>query len=350
MGKGSTVRFTLPNPILTRSDECALDQHHELLAGRKYYMCPRPPPWEAVDRDIALALGRFGCESVQAAQDADLIVQDAGAGSASEKDALAALQEHQCLLRLVSVAAARNKALVFSSSGAAAERIVYCHLPLYKKRLRTSIMALERALQRVRPDSKVATKENAKEAEIGSEKRGRQQVDCLPSFSRHSRMTCSLLLLSPGQLRVLVVDDNEFNLKILSSFCRKKLYDHFGARDGREAYETYVREHAAGRPFTFCAMDLQMPECDGLESTRLIRQYEKEHGLRPCHIYMSEWLVLFQRGVISPTDEPFLSAVTGQSGEDDRKASMAVGCDGFHVKPVRMKQLDDLVSLHFHNE
>jgi CheY-like chemotaxis protein len=65
---------------------------------------------------------------------------------------------------------------------------------------------------------------------------------------------------------------------------------------------------------------------------------------------MSEWLVLFQRGVISPTDEPFLSAVTGQSGEDDRKASMAVGCDGFHVKPVRMKQLDDLVSLHFHNE
>ena len=176
VGKGSTVRFTLPNPILTRSNECAPDQHHELLASRKYYMCPRPPPWDAVDRDIALALGKFGCQPVQAAEQADLIVQDAGAGSASEEEALAALQGHQCLLRLVSAAAARNKAFIFSSSGARAERIVYCHLPLYKKRVQTSMLALGQALGRMHPDSKTATVESAKETAIGTAKRGREQV------------------------------------------------------------------------------------------------------------------------------------------------------------------------------
>lgn len=94
--------------------------------------------------------------------------------------------------------------------------------------------------------------------------------------------------LSVDQLRVMLVDDNEFNLKILENFCRKQKYKSIGARDGTEAFETYVREHEAGRPLTFCAMDLQMPRCGGVESTRLIRQYEKEHGMKPCVIYMSE--------------------------------------------------------------
>ena len=95
--------------------------------------------------------------------------------------------------------------------------------------------------------------------------------------------------LSAHQLLVMLVDDNEFNLKILENFCRKQKYESIGARDGTEAFETYKRAHKAGRPLTFCAMDLQMPRCGGVESTRLIRQYEKEQGMRPCVIYMSEW-------------------------------------------------------------
>jgi CheY-like chemotaxis protein len=33
-------------------------------------------------------------------------------------------------------------------------------------------------------------------------------------------------------------------------------------------------------------MDLQMPVTDGADATRLIREFEAVHGLRPCLIYM----------------------------------------------------------------
>jgi CheY-like chemotaxis protein len=45
-------------------------------------------------------------------------------------------------------------------------------------------------------------------------------------------------------------------------------------------------------------MDLQMPTMDGDEATRLIREYETEHALGHCLIYMGA--LMFFNGVISP--------------------------------------------------
>ena len=84
------------------------------------------------------------------------------------------------------------------------------------------------------------------------------------------------------------MDDNDFNLSILQAYCRKRAYDEVSARDGGEAYENYVKAHRSGQTITFVAMDLQMPHCDGVQSTRMIREYEKQEDLPHCPIHMSE--------------------------------------------------------------
>ena len=41
------------------------------------------------------------------------------------------------------------------------------------------------------------------------------------------------------------------------------------------------------------------------------------------------------------------NAVTGQSGDAERAAALAAGCDGFYVKPLRIKTLDELLAAQF---
>jgi DNA-binding response OmpR family regulator len=65
-------------------------------------------------------------------------------------------------------------------------------------------------------------------------------------------------------------------------------------------------------------MDLQMPNCDGLEATKRIRELEKENN-------WSKSIVII---------------VTGQDSLKDRLDSREAGADGFFVKPVGPKVLD----------
>ena len=67
-------------------------------------------------------------------------------------------------------------------------------------------------------------------------------------------------------LRVLVADDNEVNVLVLTGFLRKWGVEIDVVRDGRQAVE-HVRE----RHYDLVLMDLQMPELDGYAATRQIR-------------------------------------------------------------------------------
>ena len=67
--------------------------------------------------------------------------------------------------------------------------------------------------------------------------------------------------------RVLVVDDDEFNLEVLSAILSMAGADVTTAQDGPSA----IKALAAGLAFDAVLMDVQMPGMDGFETTRLIR-------------------------------------------------------------------------------
>jgi len=115
--------------------------------------------------------------------------------------------------------------------------------------------------------------------------------------------------------RVLVVDDNELNLGFLVDFLRSIGHEVSIARDGREAIEQ-VR---ATRP-DIVLMDIQMPDVDGLEATRILRS-DPEPAIASTRIV----------------------ALTALALEGDRERALAAGVDEHMAKPVSLRQVKALI-------
>lgn len=117
--------------------------------------------------------------------------------------------------------------------------------------------------------------------------------------------------------RVLLVDDNAINLKLLVVFAKRQKLRFCEAVNGLEAFETYKSEAMSStpptRPFDFILMDISMPIMDGLTSTRTIRKFEKEHNLPRAHIV----------------------ALTGLASAQDQQDAQDAGVDMYLVKPVK---------------
>ncbi len=80
-----------------------------------------------------------------------------------------------------------------------------------------------------------------------------------------------------GDLRhakVLVVDDNEINRRVLSEMLVAWAADPEAIEAPRDALERFAEEAQAGRPFNLVIVDYNMPDLDGLEVARRLRQTE----------------------------------------------------------------------------
>ena len=115
---------------------------------------------------------------------------------------------------------------------------------------------------------------------------------------------------SDRKLRILVAEDNDSNFLLVRSILKD--YDLLRVTNGVEA----VEEIRNGK-FDFVLMDLKMPVMDGLVATRKIREFN--------------------------SDIPIV-ALTANAFDTDRASAMDAGCNAFLPKPVKRKQLFELLS------
>jgi CheY-like chemotaxis protein len=114
--------------------------------------------------------------------------------------------------------------------------------------------------------------------------------------------------------RILVVDDNELNLKLLRVTLVAEGYDVATARDADEALEALKGEKPR-----LILMDLQLPGIDGLELTRRLRASP------------------------ATADVPIV-AVTSFAMTHDREAALAAGCDDYVTKPIDTRKIPALAA------
>jgi signal transduction histidine kinase/ActR/RegA family two-component response regulator/HPt (histidine-containing phosphotransfer) domain-containing protein len=112
-------------------------------------------------------------------------------------------------------------------------------------------------------------------------------------------------------LRILVAEDNEFNVALLEELLGQRGHHARFAADGRAALALATEE-----AFDLVLLDLYMPEMDGFEVVRAIR--DRERGTS-AHL-------------------PIV-ALTARSSRGDRERALAAGMDGFLSKPIEVGAL-----------
>lgn len=114
--------------------------------------------------------------------------------------------------------------------------------------------------------------------------------------------------------KILVVEDNPANMRVIKMVLRDRGYTILEAVDGEEALAV-----AMERQPDLIVMDIQLPKMDGLEVTRRLRQTPE-----------------FK-------DTPII-ALTAFAMEGDREKIIAAGCDKYISKPVNTRQFPEVVS------
>ncbi len=115
---------------------------------------------------------------------------------------------------------------------------------------------------------------------------------------------------APGA-KLLLVEDNLVNQKVVLAILRKKGYQIDVANHGREALN---KLEAPGAAYNLILMDVQMPVLDGLEATRLIRREERWENI------------------------PII-AMTAHAMNGDRERCLEAGMDAYISKPVQPAHL-----------
>ena len=118
---------------------------------------------------------------------------------------------------------------------------------------------------------------------------------------------------APYSKRILVVEDNELNMKLLNDVLEAHGYDVMSTTHGEVAVE-WARQH---RP-DLILMDLQLPDLSGLEATRQLKADP------------------------DTKDIPVI-AVTAFAMAGDEKKALDHGCDAYVAKPIVLKNFLNLI-------
>lgn len=117
------------------------------------------------------------------------------------------------------------------------------------------------------------------------------------------------------KVRILLAEDTADNRVLISHYLKNESITLEFAENGREAIDMYLRNQ-----YDLILMDIQMPDVDGHEATKKIRQIEKEKNIQ---------------------ERIPILALTANALVEEQVSSLSVGCDAHVTKPVRKQQLLD---------
>ncbi|MFN3920084.1 MAG: response regulator [Methylohalobius sp.] len=116
--------------------------------------------------------------------------------------------------------------------------------------------------------------------------------------------------------RVLVVEDNLVNQKVIAKLLARFALQYQLAANGQEALSLLTKER-----FDLVLMDCQMPVLDGYQATRLLRAKEREQGLKRVPVV----------------------ALTAHAGAGEREKCLACGMDEYLAKPITRQALEQVL-------
>jgi signal transduction histidine kinase/CheY-like chemotaxis protein len=121
-----------------------------------------------------------------------------------------------------------------------------------------------------------------------------------------------------SQARVLLVEDNLVNQKVVIAVLRKKGYYIDIAGDGKQALALL---ESAATPYSVVLMDVQMPVMDGMEATRVLRRDRRWENL------------------------PVI-AMTAHAMNGDKEKCLEAGMNAYIAKPVQPAHLISMIEKH----
>ncbi|MEI7490912.1 MAG: response regulator [Bacteroidota bacterium] len=124
-------------------------------------------------------------------------------------------------------------------------------------------------------------------------------------------------------LMILLVEDNILNQKFAATTLTRSGHQVEIAENGKIAFEKFRDKH-----YDLIIMDIAMPIMDGLESTHIIRNFEKEQR---------------EKDPVNARPPIKIIAVTAHVIMTDREKCISAGMDEYLAKPYRPKELTDVI-------
>src|SRR6056297_1046265 len=113
--------------------------------------------------------------------------------------------------------------------------------------------------------------------------------------------------------KILIVEDNDINLKLYNHVIKKIDAEQYVARDGKQALKL-AREHVPD----VIILDIQIPEINGMEVAKTLRKDSKFDNVK-------------------------ILAVTAYSMRGDKEKILNSGCDYYLSKPISTRELPKIV-------
>jgi two-component system sensor histidine kinase/response regulator len=142
-------------------------------------------------------------------------------------------------------------------------------------------------------------------ATILSQKKDRAKGENLPIVTRHT-----VAEQRHQKVRILVAEDNPMNQKLAVTLLQKAGYGVDAVENGLKAIESLKRS-----AYDLVFMDIQMPEMDGFEATKVIRELEKGNQYTP------------------------IIAMTAHAMKGDREKCLLAGMDDYIAKPLDLPEV-----------